>query len=400
MNRSSLTINPFIGLAGLLILFSFMSMAQSTRGNRADTIFSLMSKGYEAVPRDASEAIEIFNRVIVLDSTNVAARKQLGFLHEQVGNKEKALRQFIAVNRLAPSDTTALQIAYLLHSLRRSSEAYGYFLRLRNSHDHEIAEKASIACLVIDQERGTSTAPLWLRSYSGSYYESRFENTILNASLTLGYSLTSSVSLVGSVLVTRDTRSTGGVLPEIFSDNVAVLGTGIRAVPFKGLTFDAQTGIAIDLIDRPSSRVIRWDVRTILSYGTGIYPEVGAPPRARSTFKPFLDFYASAGYYSRYANGISYANGRAGSRIAEWMFSALDLYVRGNLVADVEREFYNNLAEGGIGLRFIPYIPWGVHVLAEYHRGTYWDKGTIPASTQAAYNTFRIFLIIDHTFGL
>ena len=118
---------------------------------------------------------------------------------------------------------------------------------------------------------------------------------------------------------------------------------------------------------------------------------------------PFADMYSSFGYYSRYKDGIGYLQGRAGLRAVEVCHTALDAYLRGDYVFDTEKEFYNNLVEGGVGINLIPDVDWGLNFMAEYHRGTYLNVSAAAEAQRAAsygqsYNSFRFYLIFEKTF--
>jgi hypothetical protein len=169
----------------------------------------------------------------------------------------------------------------------------------------------------------------------------------------------------------------------------------MRLQPFAGLIADLQGGLAYNFLNVPGKSRTRGDVRAIASYGYGLFPELGSPDRLTLPIKPFANAFLSAGYYSRYENSINYALLRAGLRVAEWKYIALDIYVRGNMVVDAKRDFYNNVAEGSFGIRPMPYFPWGLNILGEFHRGLYWDSGSVGIPGNRYYNTFRLFLVID-----
>ena len=362
-----------------------------------ESVAALLNRAYETLARNPHEALPLFEEAVKRDPSNLLAHKQLGTIYLSVSRKEDALQEFLAAQNISASDTTALQIAYLYDDLGRKEDAYNQFKLLRLSNDPDIREKARVATAVFSSFLCSQGFPWWGKVYSASYYESRFENTILSGALFAGRYLTNDrkVSAFGTVSITRDTRSTGGTLPAIFSDNVMLFGVGLRAQPFTGMIFDAQVGGGYDLIERPGIDRFQEDFRTVLSYGNGWFPELQFPERLRFPFKPFADGYFSAGYYSRYKNSIVYLQARAGFRVAAYYYTALDIYIRGDLVGDTQREYYNNIAEGSAGIRFIPYHPIGVSVLAEFHRGVYWDANSNFAPANRTYNTFRLFLIID-----
>jgi len=374
------------------ILLSPVLAAQEYTTTDEDVISGLLARAYAALPDDKVAALQLFEQVIRHDSTNLLARKQLGLLYISFNRYEDALNEFVAVQRLSPSDTTELQIAYLLNTLGRNREAHSVFSRLHSSSDGSIREKARVATSVLSAMLCQQSAAWWGKMYAASYYESRFNDVIFFGNLYGGHYLIPSrvLSAYGVLSVTYDTRSKGGTLPVIFSDNYTLLGAGLRIRQSDSFFADVQLGVAYDLLER-STRT-RGDVRALLVYGNGIFPDLAIPERLAFSLKPFADVYTSTGYYSRYRNVIGYYQARAGLRVLEWMYSSVDVYARGDCIADTRREFYNNVLEGSIGVRVNAYQPWGISVLAELHRGLYWAR-QVPVDR--SYDTFRLFLVID-----
>lgn len=384
----------------LAILVSVIPLSalfsQEQVGAAEETISALLTRAYSALQTNAAGALPLFEQVVARDSTNLPARRQLGILYTTLGRYENALIQFDIAQRLSPSDTVGLQIAYLLNTLGRNQEAYRVFSGLQSSNDATIREKARIASGVLSSQLCSESFPWWGRSYAVSYYESRFEDFIFSGNLYIGRYLepSSTLSTYGILSLTRDTRSAGGTLPVIFSDNFVLLGVGLRLQPADGLLADLQAGIANDLIETNSQSRSRGDVRCIITYGNGFFPEPAIPEHVLLPFKLFADVYSSFGYYSRYQNAIGYHQARAGVRALEWMYSSVDVYLRGDFVIDTQREFFNNVIEGSVGLRLIAYQPWGIAMLAEFHQGSYWGD---QAPVEHSYHTFRFFLIVDRT---
>lgn len=374
------------------ILLSPILAAQEYTKTDEDVISELLTRAYAALPNDQATALQLFEQVVRLDSTNLLARKQLGSLYISFNRYEDALNEFLAVQHLSPSDTADLQIAYLLNTLGRNREAHSAFSRLRSSSDGTIREKARVATSVLSAMLCQERAPWWGKMYAASYYESRFDNVILFGNLYGGHYLIPSrlLSAYGILSITYDTRSKGGTLPVIFSDNYALFGAGLRIRQSDRFFADVQLGIAYDLLER--SNHTRGDFRVVIVYGNGFFPDLAIPERATLSLKPFADVYTSTGYYSRYKNAVGYYQARVGLRVLEWMYSSVDVYARGDFIADTRREFFNNVLEGSIGVRVNAYQPWGISVLAEYHQGLYLVR---EVAVDRSYKTFRLFLIID-----
>lgn len=391
----------FVCVAVLALAWGRDACAQQAQDQQS-RLYAQFARGYEAIAVDPAEAITIFEDIVRTYSTNVTARTQLGALYIGVGRIEEALEQFRVVDALSPSDSTKLQIAYLLASLSRNEEARSAFGELEGSSDAAIRERASAAVAILGWTIRGNAYPWWGRVSGDPYYDTRFRNTVFRFWLMGGTYLTESktLSAYGIGLFTRDTRSTGGAVPVVYSDSYSLIGMGLRAQPFAGATVDLQGGVAIDLIDRPEESDVRMDLRALASYGWGLYPIPESPESAMLRFKPFVEAMVMGGYYSRYENVLAFGHTKVGTRFLEWNRSYAEAYLRGDIVADTRREFYNNILEGSLGLRIVPDFAWGLQLLAEYHRGVYWDTSLPTDPYDRWYSSGRFYIVIDQPFAL
>ena len=380
-----------------ILCFTFLSLSRGQAVN--DTaLAALLSRAYALLAINSPEAPALFARAVELDSSNVLVRKQLGYLYQANGKFEEALQQFVAADRLQPSDSTKLQVAYVLSAMGRSSEATELLHKLQASPYPDIRDGATLQ-LASSSPTG-SAGESWTRVYAAPYYDTRWNTTFFQVNFERGYSLTSDrkIGAFGTVMYSGDARSSGGQAPVIFSDNALIFALGLRVHPLTGLTVSVQEGAAVDLIDRGSGRVVRGDFRAVGVYAWGIYAPYFYHTNLKLLARPFADLYSSFGYYSRYTNGIGYIQGRAGLRILEVAKTVGDAYVRADFVGDTQKLFYNNQSEGSIGARLIPNVDWGLYLVGEFHRGRYWNVSDTPLPYDAYYSSFRFFLIIDRTF--
>lgn len=381
----------------VLLLFPAAGNAQDAETAGERRVQDLFNQGYTVLRTDPAGAIPIFEEIVRLDSANLQAQRQLGSLYLTAGKTVEALDRFVAAYRIHPSDTTGMQIAFLLNSLGRNKEAYKMFRSLRKSDDPDIKDVAEPATTILALMLCAEQFPWWVKLQTYPLYDSRFDNFILPVSVYAGQYLDSSriASVFGVLSVTQDTRSEGGTLPIIFSDNVAIAAFGLRTLPLRGLVADVQFGVAIALTDRPNWEKVRWDFRVVASYGNGIFPDIRMPSRV--TVRPaFLaDVYSSFGYYTRYSNGIGYLQAKAGVRFLEYRYSAFDAYGRIDASIDTQGDFYNNIAEVSLGIRFIPNHWWGASLALQFHRGVYWQEDQSENPFDKYYNSVRVFLTFD-----
>jgi len=246
----------------------------------------------------------------------------------------------------------------------------------------------------------------WSHLYGALFYDTRWAGWFVQSYYQKGYGLVddNSLSAYGIAWLTADTRSSGaGPAPVIISDNALVLGVGLRYRPVRAFWIDVQEGVAVDLVDRAGASGTRGDFRAIATAGTGTYPEFNVHEEPASPLTLMADFFLSAGYYSRYKNGIGYAQGRLGARALEISRAFMDVYLRFDMALDTEGKFYNNLFEVGPGLRFTPDPDWGLFLMVEAHHGIYADytsamKTDREAFYPATYNTVRFLLVFDREF--
>ena len=382
-------------LIAIVLMCNNGSYSQST----SDTsVIGILNQAYAKLQKEPTEALPLFEQAASMDLGNISIHNQLGYLYLSLNKTEESLRQFQVSDSLQPSDTTKLQIAYILISLNRNPEADKILLQLISSTHSDIRESAE------NQLKVSPTSPMfskwWTRIYLSPYYDTRWKTSIYFGNIEQGYYLKDDkkLSAFGFLLVSGDGRSERGLAPAIFSDNVLIAGVGIRVEPFYGFQLHAQQGIAFDLVGDSASSKPKGDFRAEAIYNNGIYPDFSLHNNVRMTLSPLLDVYSSFGYYSRYNNNIGYLQGRAGVRALEISYSAVDIYLKGGLAIDTKKEFYNNLCEGGFGFPIMPNVNWGLYIIGEYQRGLYWDVGDSTNPYDKYYNSFRLFIVFDRMF--
>ena len=377
------------------------------------SVFTLLSRGYAAMHVDPPSALPYFIHVIAIDSTNVQAHSALGFLYHSLKEYRAALSEFSTADRLQPSDTLKLQIAYTLLALQRDSAAYRLFDKLAASPYPDIRKNAADQLKFQSSGGGTGAGlgkPFWTHVYSADYYDTRWKDMFLYLNAEEGYNFTRILSVYGVLSLSTDTKSSTGVVPEIFSDNSIMLGVGLRAQLFTGFSVSAQEGAAFDLIGRTDIDFVRNDFRFFLTYGNGIYAPYTDHPDVKIPFYPILDVYSSLGAYSKYKNTIGYLQIKAGVRLLEVSKTVMDAYGKLNFARDwavnifrdnssvKAKEYYNNIDEWGLGCRLTPNVDWGVYLDAEFIRGFYSHQDLLPAGRDRYYSSYRFFLIFDRTF--
>ena len=379
--------------------------AQAAREAQQDR---LLNQGYNWLREgNRAAARQAFERALAEDPTNVTILKQIGYLALAEGNLQLAAERFESAWQLAPQDyAAALQLGFIYDRLHQSAKAEAAFRAALASPDPKTFRAARGA---LKNLPGVSLNRVYLDVFASPLYATRFSNGIANfwAQLHWRPRPDGPVTLYLGTRITRDSRSRGGNLPAIISDNAALLGAGVNVRP-RGwnLNFQAEANLAFNLTQPAGpNRDVRPDYRAVLSYyrrwDSRLWGPIGALTFERLRGERlFTDLDTSLGYYSRYRdNVIGYLQLREGLRLANFGASSLAGYMVLNLAKDTNRDFYNNVGEVGAGLEFRPHRNLNLSLRAAYLRGIYYGiEGRDPNPFRPSYNDFRLTLFFGHRF--
>ena len=175
-----------------------------------------------------------------------------------------------------------------------------------------------------------------------------------------------------------------------------VLGRATDDKAYRSLTVYGEAGLAYNLMPNSLATVkARTDFR-LGTYYSRIWGKRTANDEVRFPFNPVGEMYFDVSYYSRFRhNVIGYLQAREGLRVLQARQTSLEAYGRFNLVKDSGHDFYNNIAETGVGLGFVPKQKWGIKLTAEYLRGFYFGSSRRgePNPYASRYGDFRLALI-------
>ena len=196
--------------------------------------------------------------------------------------------------------------------------------------------------------------------------------------------------------VTRDTSShgyRGSAVPEIYSDNYATFGAGMRLRLWQNrIALFGQVGPAINLLDDGRDRAV-FDVRG----GGMLYAETAqcAPAPATGTARtglwPCGEAYAEGVYVRRFDNNVIGFIRPRGS--IGYLVTGPVLWqgvVEGRATKDINEDYYNNFADGGLGHRWRLLSPFRVDLLVSANAGSYYGvAGRDPAPSKLGYADLR-----------
>ncbi|ENW95129.1 tetratricopeptide repeat protein [Acinetobacter dispersus] len=359
-------------------------------------IYDRWDKFYKIEQSEPEQAEKILIELSQLTPQDIKVWKSLTYLQIRLNKQNDAIQSVRKAEQLAPQDDQLkLQEAYLLNQQKRNKEALALFKGLSTSSDADIAEKAQQAV----QNLSGSTVPSTFKDiYFAPSYESRYDDFIFPLKMRYGKNLDNGRAQVyGFVNLNRDTKSKGGVRPEIIDENAVTVGIGANYQPWQSIPIRAylEVGGSYDLIDRNRDKF-----RESIVGGVTGYQEWYANPTAeqRTVWNDyFTDLYGNVASYSREDyNVIADLRLRSGFNVYRGEAGTVQAYGKLHTLADSEGENYNNLFEYGAGVAWQPfnYIPVKLRVERLY--GHYF-KDALADGTEN-YNNTRTELVFYKSF--
>ncbi|MFW6129833.1 MAG: hypothetical protein ACOC56_01540 [Atribacterota bacterium] len=235
-----------------------------------------------------------------------------------------------------------------------------------------------------------------------SIYYKRFDNIVFDISLqeTLNiHKLPYWFSVYVQQDITKDTKSQGDPLPEIYSDNYVQAGTGIKIEPLKKeyLKFYSILYIGKKLIEVDD----KYDAYTDFISGISYYKGWGAhyTPQTNKLllFHPRIwgDINLDVSYYQRYdKNIIGYFTLRKGTKILKLLDRDFDVFASCTVGMDDLGRFYNNYLDIGLNARIKLFPRQSLYLDFAKIWGCYLDTGNNENNPYSDfYHDFRIKLI-------
>jgi tetratricopeptide (TPR) repeat protein len=349
---------------------------------------------YKQATASADEDVSKPARVALanLQAAQVWARKKQAFDLLAENRRTEATSLFEKLHEADPTDgATTLQLGYIYLDAGETQKARQMFVAGRTNQNPEIALRARQGLSEVDQR----TARWFTSMYASSSFQSRFSNTtnVLNAKS--GMKVGFLEPYVG-MRFARDTRSKAGILPEIYSDNSAVIGGGLQSrIPASGITLYAEAGAAFDMLAGSVWKNPKQDYRGgadwFAEWGESIQETVR---NNSSGFSMIGSGYSDVSYYTRYNhNVIGYLQFRQGVNLPTTKFLPMQVLAAVNGVKDSKKAFYNNIVEVAPVIRIAPIRPLpDFQIEAQYVRGYYVlrNDGTNPYGSN--YEDFRVTL--------
>lgn len=177
-----------------------------------------------------------------------------------------------------------------------------------------------------------------------------------------------------------DTKTSGGTIPRIFSDNYAGIAGGLQYTNGAGLRLFLQAGETAK-VGSVATVHSGGDVRG----GAQLYREWNITPIAGH---PYGNFFGSAVYYSRYQDTVFYNQLEVGRYLSSG-WRAAEVYLRPVMTLDTQSYYYGNLVEMTAGVRVHPFGRRGPALALEEAAGRYTMPSAVPAGQAKTWLDFR-----------
>jgi Flp pilus assembly protein TadD len=429
----------------LVLLGWCLALAQSALAAN-DASLAAMKAAYAAHSSgDEEKACAFFLKAYKLDKTNLVALKELAYAYLRRGQPDKAIARFRDVLTAEPDDMrTRMDLAYALQKKGDSTDAKKEFttvaegksgtfaaqakLELANMlaiaaaqktaataakqaapavAQPAVAKPAALAAPAISTATPQAAAPAqpdWRRYYTEvfltPYHMSRFNDTIEmgEARFYMKTGRDSPLAFYAGATYVDDSRSQGGISPQIYNDNTFALGLGARLDAAAGISLTVEAMRSYNLIrsaDHPDAA--ETNLRAVLAGYWEVQERLCGPLGLASLGKIrgahlYTTLGGSVGYYSRYANNIiAQAQAMEGWRFIDSRNGRVAVYIRSEALADTDSYFFNNLAEIGPGLEYQPFVKAGLRLRLDYAMGFYTGRAGSGANPYPAqYHDTRV----------
>ena len=320
--------------------------------------------------------------------------QQKGYEALAQGQRIMAIDYFTKAYAQTHNPSLAMQLGYLYDGLNDKPRAYSYFQQATKSRDPVLKLNAENALThLAGMQTKAMPIPYFGEVFFNPFTQTRFGLTVRPLVARVGIEQANRFKTKEYVFFRRtdDNRSENlGQISQIYEDDVEITGMGVQVTPFPNfqpLIGFFEAGIAYDLVYRDRDRW-RQDFRGGLMY----YQDFGKKPayydRLTVSNCYYSNWYADATYFSRYNNNvIGGIRTQQGIRLLQYHSSMLNLYVVGRALGDTQHVFYNNYAEVGPGIAFVPSNRFNLQLRFEHVKGVYLPASSIPANPYSKHYT-------------
>jgi len=374
---------------------AFGAACPPANGTYEDPTYPIRKLAFEANSEGRIfEARHLMRCAIHANPKDIIALKQEVYLDLNVKDEASAEEDIDALRALgASSPQFEAQEGYLLASHKQYDEARLAFGRAIAGGDPTITAQSMRAIHVLDGEFPRHELTL----YNDSQYLNRFSDGVIDT-FARYYERLGSTSpfrlYIGEHLL-RDTASSGGRLPQIFSDNALLSGVGVSFQPHDAHYFlSAEVNAAyLPYGSKNGTSAIVPDSRVVAGYYKVFRFGGDSKPGNRIS----LEANGSFGFYSRYGrDGIAYLQPREIIDLTREGTLRLRPFLQQSISLDTNQQFYNNVFEFIPGFEISNTALSGLSFRAEYVRGFYLPISNYTTNPYGStYGDFRFRLLFQ-----
>jgi Tfp pilus assembly protein PilF len=273
--------------------------------------------------------------------------KELATKSLDAGYLKDAMKYLKIAHEHDPADfQVMLKLGWLHNLMKDDRTAVNWFRLASKSPDEKTADEAKRAYGNLKPSLARFRTSAWLFPI----YSSRWKDVFTYAQFKAEYKLPGTpLRVYASTRFSGDVRGSISVpyssSPLYLSDSSIVLGGGVSANPWRGITVWGEAGTAFQYVNQNGSPRTRPDYRG----GVNLARSFGRSLLAKQSGFAF-DTTADIVYLSRFERDtMLYWQNRTGYTLAP---AHLQFYWNTNLVADVRKLYWANTIEQGPGMRF------------------------------------------------
>lgn len=379
---------------------AFGAACPPASGTYEDPTYPIRKLAFEANSAGrVFDARHLMRCAIHVNPKDIIALKQEVYLDLQVKDEASAEEDIDALRALGASTPQfEAQEGYLLASHKQFDEARLAFGRAIAGGDPAITAQSMKAIHVLDGEFPRHVLSL----YNDSQYLNRFSDGVIDTFARYYERLgrTSPFRIYVGERLLRDTASSGGRLPQIFSDNALLSGVGVSFQPHDAPYFlSAEVNAAyLPYGSKNGTSAVVPDSRVIAGY----YKLWRAGADSRSSNRLSLEANGSFGFYSRYGHdGIAYLQPREIIDLTREGTLRLRPFLQQSISLDTNQQFYNNVFELIPGFEVSNTALSGLSFRVEYARGFYLPVNNSAANPYGStYGDFRFRLLFQKNVSL
>ncbi len=359
---------------------------------------------YAAMHRDG-DAIDQFEQILAISPNDKAARtqldslkgikttqaapvaaaapatlvdpKELGMKSYTLGYTNDAVKYLTEAHQLDPEDMeVALKLGWALNMANRNEEAIQYFLLASKAKDPKIAAEAKKAYHTLNGDVMPQTTSWSLPMYSTRWHDlfdyGQIKRTLPIPGLTAFNKIMQfyvSARFIGDVKSSMDAGSIGA---QYLSESSIIFGIGASTRIWHHIMGWVEAGESVNYLPgRTDLGKAIPDYRGGVNFAKGFGQLLGS-----SKSGLFYETTADAIYVSRFdKDWMFYSQHRAGRLFQLGDGNKLQILANGNLLKDLQQQYWANTFEFGPGVKFHPsWLPQNDYFSADLLRGVYLDN--------------------------